>query len=167
MLIQKDYFKFAMRAHKIIKKCFLGNERPSQLDTEEYYFLRGFSPYTKDISYYYSIKDAIDSQNDLLDILKRLPKTDIWGGPAILYTDLLSDTKDPQILKSQLTLADQFSHLLVVSDLGYRASLENNNKKSSFVNVEILPFFEALIMSDNKEDEFKRSSSEPEGRDSH
>ncbi len=161
MLDQKSYARFAIRANSIVRKCFVGHERPSPWDSEKYDELKGFSPYTKDIPYYYSKKVAIECQDDLFKILQQLPKTDIWGefDGTILYTDLLSDTKNPNILKSQLTLADQFSHLLVVSRLGFSFNLENNNTQSPFTNVSILPFYRDDIYTSPKE--------EPDGRDSH
>lgn len=77
MLDKKTYFKFSSKAKKVISDCFLGTEFPKH-DIEDIFAASGFSPFTNKTTYYYSKKAAIDSQNDLLDICKMLPKEDIF-----------------------------------------------------------------------------------------
>lgn len=145
MLDKRTYFKFSSKVNKLLKTSFLGTEEPDS--SEDCAVLYGFSPYTKSKNYYYSKSIALRQKNELLDICKMLPKHDLVSGTAgtILYTDMLSDTSDPTLLKQQMDLADKFSHLLVVSQIGNYMRLDRENPDKSFLNINILPHYRKFI----------------------
>lgn len=116
MMTNEQHSQFRKKINPIIKACSTTLEdkksRPNEIS--EY---PGFSSYTSSSVYFFDVATTMKYRDELIDICRELPrlKTVLPGTVcSITSLDLMKETSNPVIMKSQFEAIEKFMFMLNV-----------------------------------------------------